>query len=259
MLKHVSHTPMCLLSLCLSHTHTYIRTHARTPAHIPASPCVKQIPSFPSSVALSRAGSSIYFFTEGSSIRCLALRVGPSRAAPAVPTHCFSLHPGPLWAILQSTVFGQGSYSLSYPEGEQRKSQGVLTVLQGAPPALGLLRVPGPRWGGIRESTDRWEGPGWGHRHGCVRCGGRGNSLSVASQKLLSQEQAGLLVSGREGHYFRGVFSDFGMLLICYMKKAGHNESYSLVNMYILIIYNRRNARMKTVRVILSLSGGVYK
>lgn len=92
-----------------------------------------------------------------------------------------------------------------------------------------------------------------------MRCGGRGNPLSAASQKLLSQEQAGLLVSGREGRYFRGVFSDFGMLLICYMKKAGHNESYSLVNMYILIIYNRRNARMKTVRVILSLSGGVYK
>lgn len=94
---------------------------------------------------------------------------------------------------------------------------------------------------------------------GACAGGGRGNSLSVVSQKLLSQEQAGLLVSGSEGHYFRGVFSDVGMLLTCYMKKAGHNDSYSLVNMYILIIHTRRNARMKTVSVILSLSGGVYK
>lgn len=171
--------------------------------------------------------------------------------------------PGPC-ELFFNQVFGHRSYSLSYPEGELRKIQGVLTILQGAPLALGLRRAPGPRGGGgvvaFGQSTDKWEGPGCGHR--CRACvwWWRAWEFSFSGSLETAESGAGgtVRVSGRDGRYFRGVCGDFGILLICYVKKTGHNESYCLVNMCILILYNRRNARIKTLRVIIS-KWWVYK
>lgn len=174
-----------------------------------------------------------------------------------------SLLQSPPWAPVSYSAINSVWTRTPQPfvsRGGAKEKSGCSHHPAGGPTGSGVAEGSGPRWGGIREEHGQVGRPRMGTQtRGVCAGGGRGNSLSVVSQKLLSQEQAGLLVSGREGRYFRGVFSDFGMLLICYMKKAGHNESYSLVNMYILIIYNRTNARMKTVSVILSLTGGVYK
>lgn len=131
---HFTHTSMYLLTQTRTRTDTQTHTHS-WPHHVWGR--FQLLPDPLCGMKLSWVISLFIFTWRDSLIKRPTLRSDLSGTVPAALTHGFNLHPGPLSAIFQSIGFGQGP-TASLIQREQKRNQGVLTILQGSLLALGL-------------------------------------------------------------------------------------------------------------------------